>query len=172
VEEVSNGAEMIQAVRRTEFDLLLTDIHLPRVRGLEALREVRQQGDLAAVVITAEHDQSLLRRALEEGVLAIVIKPVDGCQLRAALATAWALFQERRRLAEQNASLRQSLQNRKIIERAKGALMRRHRWSEAEAFRRLQRSSMNRRVKLVDLAQAILNGVEIELEEVELVGQR
>ena len=59
--------------------------------------------------------------------------------------------------------LRQSLQSRKIVERAKGALMKRYRWSEADAFYRLRCSSMNRRIPMVDLAQAILNGKEIDL---------
>ncbi len=76
---------------------------------------------------------------------------------------AWARFEELRQLADENASLRQTLQNRKTIERAKGVLMKRHRWSEAEAFRRLQRGAMNRRTTMVELAQAVLNGVEVEL---------
>ena len=76
---------------------------------------------------------------------------------------AQARFGEWRGLQEENANLRQTLQNRKVIERAKGVLMKRHRWSEAEAFRRLQRAAMNRRTTMVDLAQSVLNGVEIEL---------
>ena len=59
--------------------------------------------------------------------------------------------------------MRLSLQNRKVIERAKGVLMKRYRWSEGEAFRRLQRGAMNRRTSMADLAQAILNGTEVEL---------
>ena len=74
-----------------------------------------------------------------------------------------ARFEELRDLAEENASLRQTLQNRKVIERAKGVLMKRHRWSEQEAFRRLQRAAMNRRTTMVDLAQTVINGVEIDL---------
>src|SRR5262249_5060915 len=84
-------------------------------------------------------------------------------QLGPALLVAWARFDELRQLADENDSLKQSLQNRKTIERAKGVLMKRHRWSEQEAFRRLQRGAMNRRTTMVDLAQAVLNGVEIDL---------
>jgi response regulator NasT len=68
-----------------------------------------------------------------------------------------------RELSAENASLRQSLANRKIIERAKGVLMKRYRWTEAEAFRRLQRGAMNRRTTMVELAQDVLNGVEVNL---------
>src|SRR5205085_11216642 len=111
----------------------------------------------------ADRDQDLVLRALEEHVLAYLVKPVEAHQLAAALLVAWARFGELRSLETENASLRQTLQNRKIIERAKGVLMKRHRWSEAEAFRRIQRGAMNRRMAMIDLAQAVLTGQPIEL---------
>src|SRR5262249_17903628 len=110
-----------------------------------------------------DREQELMRRGLEEDVLAYLVKPVEPHQLGAAIQVAWARFQELSGLANENASLRQTLQNRKIIERAKGVLMKRHRWSEAEAFRRIQKGAMNRRMAMIDLAQAVLAGQEIEL---------
>ena len=80
-----------------------------------------------------------------------------------ALQIAWARFGELRNLSTENASLKQTLLNRKLIERAKGVLMKRYRWSEADAFRRLQRGAMNRRVPMVELAQMILNGENVNL---------
>jgi response regulator NasT len=68
-----------------------------------------------------------------------------------------------KQLALENESLKQNLLNRKTIERAKGVLMKRHRWTEADAFRRLQRGAMNRRTTMVELAQAVLNGLDVEL---------
>jgi response regulator NasT len=103
-----------------------------------------------------------VRRAREEHVLAYLVKPIEPHQLVPALEIAAARFQELQSLTTENASLRQTLQNRKIIERAKGMLMKQHRWSEAEAFRRIQRAAMNRRVPMVDLAQAILAGEPFE----------
>ena len=76
---------------------------------------------------------------------------------------AHARFEELQNLAEENSNLKQTLNNRKTIERAKGVLMKRHRWSEAEAFRRLQRAAMNQRTTMVALAQNVLNGVEVQL---------
>ena len=73
------------------------------------------------------------------------------------------LFEELRALSEENANLKQTLHQRKVIERAKGVLMQRHRWTEAEAFRRLQRAAMNRRASMFDLAQDVLNGVAVHL---------
>lgn len=161
--EASNGTDMVRTVLDLEPDVVVFDIHLPRMNGLDALRQIYQEKVIAAVAITADRDQELVRRALEEHVLAYLVKPVEAHQLGPALLVARAQFAELRELSEQNASLRQTLQNRKIIERAKGVLMKRNRWTEAEAFRRLQRGAMNRRTSMIDLARDVLNGVEINL---------
>jgi response regulator NasT len=161
--EAATGTDMVRTVLEMEPDVVVFDIHLPRLNGLDALRQIYQERVVAAVAITADRDQDLVRRALEEHVLAYLVKPVEAHQLGPALRVARAQFQELRDLTEENASLRQTLQNRKIIERAKGVLMKRHRWTEAEAFRRLQRGAMNRRTTMVELAQDILNGVEVSL---------
>jgi len=163
VGEAATGADMVRTVLEVEPDVVVFDIHLPGLNGLDALRQIYQERVVAAVAITADRDQELVRRALEEHVLAYLIKPVEAHQIGPALMVAQARFAEWRGLEEENASLRQTLQNRKVIERAKGVLMKRHRWSEAEAFRRLQRAAMNCRTTMVDLAQSILNGVEIAL---------
>jgi response regulator NasT len=163
VGEAETGTDMVRTVLALEPDVVVFDIHLPRMNGLDALRQIYQEKIVAAVAITADRDQHLVQRALEEHVLAFLVKPIESHQLGAALLVAWARFDELRGLTEENASLRQTLQNRKTIERAKGVLMKRHRWSEAEAFRRLQRAAMNKRTTMVELAQSVLNGVEVEL---------
>jgi AmiR/NasT family two-component response regulator len=161
--EAGTGTDMVRTVLELEPDVVVFDIHLPRLNGLDALRQIYQERVVAAVAITADRDQELVRRALEEHVLAYLVKPVEEHQLGPALMIARAQFAELRELNQENASLRQALQNRKLIERAKGVLMKRFRWTEAEAFRRLQRGAMNRRTTMVDLAQNVLNGIEMNL---------
>jgi two-component system, response regulator PdtaR len=163
VGEASTGTDMVRTVLELEPDVVVFDIHLPHMSGLDALRQIYQERIVAAVAITADRDQDLVRRALEEHVLAFLVKPIDAVQLGPALQIAWARFGELRNLSDENASLKQTLLNRKIIERAKGVLMKRYRWSEADAFRRLQRGAMNRRVPMVELAQMILNGENVNL---------
>jgi two-component system, response regulator PdtaR len=163
VGEAGTGTDMVRTVLDLEPDVVVFDIHLPRLNGLDALRQIYQERVIAAVAITADRDQELVRRALEEHVLAFLVKPVEAHQLGAALLVAWDRFKELRQLSDENANLRQTLQNRKTIERAKGVLMKRHRWSEAEAFRRLQRGAMNNRVTMIELAQNILNGIDVAL---------
>ena len=163
VGEAATGTDMVRTVLELEPDVVVFDIHLPRLNGLDALRQIYQERVVAAVAITGDRDQELVRRALEEHVLAYLVKPVEEHQLGPALMVARAQFAELRELSKENASLRQALQNRKIIERAKGVLMKRYRWTEAEAFRRLQRGAMNRRTTMVELAQNVLNGIEMNL---------
>jgi response regulator NasT len=163
VGEAVTGTDMVRVVLAEQPDVVVFDIHLPHLDGLAALRQIYQTRVVAAVAITADRDQALVKRAMDEHVLAYLLKPVEAHQLGPAVQVAWARFGELSTLLEENASLRQSLQSRKIIERAKGVLMKRHRWSEADAFRRLQRGAMNRRVPMVDLAQSILNGQEMDL---------
>jgi response regulator NasT len=161
--EAATGTDMVRTVLAEEPDVVVFDIHLPHLDGLKALAQIYQERIVAAVAITGDRDQDLVRRAVEEHVLAYLLKPIEAYQLGPALQVAWARFEELRNLASENATLQQNLQNRKLIERAKGVLMKRHRWSEADAFRRLQRGAMNRRMSMIDLAQAVLNGKNIEL---------
>jgi response regulator NasT len=163
VGEAATGTDMVRVVLQAEPDVVIFDIHLPYLNGLDALRQIYQQRVVAAVAITADRDQELVQRALEEHVLAYLVKPFEAYQLGPALQVARARFEELNSLSTENASLKQTLANRKLIERAKGVLMKRHRWTEQEAFRRLQRAAMNQRTTMADLAQKVLNGVDVEL---------
>ncbi len=163
VGEAASGPEMVETVLARQPDIVVFDIHMPGLDGLAALREIYQERVVAAVAITADRDHDLVRRATEEHVLAYLVKPVEAHDLGPALQVAWTRFQELQTLTSEISILRQSLQNRKIIERAKGLLMKRHQWSEAEAFRRIQRGAMNRRLPMVAVAQDILANENVQL---------
>ncbi len=158
VGEADSGPSMVDRVLATRPDIVVMDIHLPEMNGLDALRRIQEERIVPAVAITGDRDGDLVARAVQEQVMAYLVKPIDPTQLQAALHLAWARFQEWQELAEENASLRQSLHERKLVERAKGLLMTRFNWSEPEAFRRLQRTAMNRRQPMAELAQDVLEG--------------
>ena len=161
--EAATGTDMVRTVLELEPDVVVFDIHLPRLNGLDALRQIYQERVVAAV---ADHGGP--RSGIRAPCSGRACVGLSGQAGRGA--SAWPgphdrprKFAELRELNEENASLRQALQNRKIIERAKGVLMKRYRWTEAEAFRRLQRGAMNRRTTMVELAQNVLNGIEMNL---------
>jgi response regulator NasT len=163
VGEAGNGTDMVRTVLATEPDVVVFELHLPRLNGLDALREIHHERQVAGVVMTTERDPDRVRQASRERVLAYLLKPFEALQLGAAVIVAASCFRELRELSAVNESLRQNLENRKVIERAKGVLMKRHRYSEADAFRRLQRGAMNRRTSMIHLAHAVLNGEQFDL---------
>lgn len=160
--EAATGPDMVRVVEALEPDVVVFDIHLPHQDGLAALREIYQKQVVAAVAITADRCQDLVRRALDEHVLAYLVKPVEAHHLGPALLIAWGQFRDLQGLTSENVSLRQTLQNRRIVDRANGLLIKRHRWSEHEAFRRLQQRALDQRTTMADLARVILSGQDIE----------
>jgi AmiR/NasT family two-component response regulator len=161
--EASTGTDMVNTVLDYEPDVVVFDLHLPRASGLDALRRIYQERAVAAVAVTPAGDQDLVRQVLGDYALAYVVKPVEPHQLEPAIMVAWAEYQRGHRLMAENATLRRTLEDRKIIERAKGVLMRKHHWSEDEAYCHLRRGAMNRRAPMVQLAQAVLNGTDMDV---------
>jgi response regulator NasT len=163
VGEGATGTDMIRTVLEEEPDVVIFDVALPCCNGLEALRQIYKERPVAAVALAGERDQDLVRRSLNEYYLTYLLKPVEPHHLEPAIDVARSRFDLFSQLSAENASLRQTLQNRKVIERAKGVLMKRYNWSEADAFRRLQRGAMNRRTTMVRLAQTVLDGGMVDL---------
>lgn len=157
------GLEMVELVQKHDPDIVVFDIQLSQLNGLDALRRLIQEKPVAAVAMTAEHNMEQLKRACQESVFAYLIKPVSAAVLGPMLEVAKARFEEIKQLRADNTKLEKTIENRKLIERAKGVLMRRHHWTEADAFRRLQRAAMNRRTTMADLARQILDGKEVDL---------
>jgi len=161
--EAATAADMIRLALTQEPDVLVFDVRLRDGSGLETLRQVYQERPVAAVAVVEDRDQDTVRRVMGDYHLAYLLKPVEPHQLEPAILAAWARWNVCRQLQDENNNLKQTLQNRKVIERAKGVLMKRLRCSEDVAFRRLQRGAMNRRTTMVCLAQAVLNGVEVDI---------
>jgi len=163
VAQAATGLQLVEQALANRPDVVIFDIHLPQLNGLDALRRILAEHPVAAIAFTADRDPDLVRKATLEQVHAFLIKPLEAIQLGPAIEVARARFEQILTLATENDRLQKSLENRKLIERAKGVLMRRHRWTEAEAFRRLQRGAMNRRTTMADLARQVLDGKEIDL---------
>jgi len=161
VGEASTGPHMVEVVLRTEPDVVVFDIHLPGMDGLAALKHIGEQMAVAAVAITADRDLELVRRASEEQVLAFLIKPFEHFQLGPILQVARARFQEIQGLSSENQRLQQTLENRKLIERAKGVLMHRQGVDEEDAFRRLRSTASSKNLKLVEAARRLIAAEEV-----------
>jgi response regulator NasT len=112
------------------------------------------------VVVTAFHDSQLIEKAEKNHVLAYLVKPIKKQDLEPAIGIAMSRFREFREMREETDNLRQALEDRKIIERAKGILMKRAGLDEPEAFRRLQKLARDKNQKLIEIAKIILTAEE------------
>jgi two-component system, response regulator PdtaR len=153
----ADGAEAVELARAETPDLYLFDIEMPKLDGLAAAEQLAGEGlRRPVVVITGIEDEGLIERSIASGVGAYLTKPVDTRELRAALALTAARQAEFEQLEAEVDRAQQALEDRKLVERAKGLLMTALDLSEQDAFRRLQKTARERNLKLAQVAARIV----------------
>ena len=159
---VGDGAQAVAEATATRPDLYLFDIEMPELDGLEAAAELTARGlGRPVVVITGVDDRGLIERSVATGAGAYLTKPVDTRELEAAISLAAARHAELEELQAEVVDTKQALEERKVIERAKGLLMNALGIAEPDAFRRLQLAARERNLRLVDVARAIVEQQDI-----------
>ena len=159
---VGDGAQAVVEATATRPDLYLFDIEMPELDGLEAAAELTARGlGRPVVVITGIDDRGLIERSVSTGAGAYLTKPVDTRELEAAISLAAARHAELEELQAEVIDTKQALEERKVIERAKGLLMKALGIAEPDAFRRLQLAARERNLRLVDVARAIVEQQDI-----------
>ncbi len=161
VGEASDGGTAVQLAREFKPDLAILDIKMPEKDGIDAAQEMMKERPLPIILLTAYSEKDLAQRAAEAHVSAYLMKPISEDDLLPAIALAMSRFAEFQELKQEANDLREALETRKLVERAKGILMRRLNLSEEEAFNRLQRRSMNENKKMGEIAQAIIMADEM-----------
>lgn len=158
---VDDGHRAIEVCRRTLPDIVLMDIEMPGLDGLSAAREISQDPGTPVIILTAHGHPNLVDQAVQDGVIAYLLKPVTSPALHAAIQTSLARARDLKAEREKVSELQLTLRDRKLIERAKGILMTRRQLSEPEAFRFLQRQSQDRRMPMAKLAESIVQADEV-----------
>ena len=156
VGEATTGNEAVSLARDLKPDLLIMDIRMPGIDGIDAAKQITAERPVPIVLVTAYSEKSLAERAADAGIFAYLMKPVSEADLLPAIILATSRFEEFRELRKDIEDLREALEARKLIEQAKGILMNRRNLTEQEAFRRMQLQSQNENRKLVDIARAII----------------
>jgi two-component system, response regulator PdtaR len=156
-----SGRQLVERCGSTRPDLVITDIKMPDLDGIAAAVEVNREGPVPVILVTAHHDTELLARAGEDHIMAYLSKPAKPVDLQAAVSLAMLRFGHFQALRAEAASLRQALEDRKVVERAKGILMKRLRLDETEAFRRLRKRAADNNRKLAEVAQTVLTADEV-----------
>ena len=144
VGEAADGEEAIRLAGDLDPDVIIMDLNMPRVSGIEATRRIVEKRPVPIVVLTAYSDERSVDAAMEAGACAYLVKPVSGDQLIPAVRAALARFEALQAIRQENENLKDALETRKLVERAKGILMTRKNLAEAEAFRLLQKMSRDK----------------------------
>lgn len=157
--EVGDGEQAVASARELVPDLVLMDVKMPRLDGITAAEQIADAGIAPVVLLTAFSDEHLVERARDAGVMAYVVKPFTIDDLRPAIAVARARWSERKALEVEVADLGERLETRKRLDRAKGVLMRKLDIDEPAAFRWIQKTAMDRRLGMREVADAVITGM-------------
>jgi response regulator NasT len=156
VAEARDGREAVALAAEHRPDLAVMDVKMPELDGIDAARQMLEQRQIPIVMLTAFSEAALVGRAVDAGVFGYLVKPFRESDLLPAIEAARARHGELQALRDEAGSLRDALEARKLIERAKGLLMEKDGLSEAEAFARLRGASQQTGKPLREVAEAVL----------------
>ncbi len=156
VGEVADGRSAVNQARELRPNIVIMDIKMPDMDGIEAAQILTEERIAPVVLLSAYSQRDLVQRAREAGVIAYLGKPYREEELAPAIEVALARFGEFQELQQQVTDLQEALETRKLVDRAKGILMDKQGLTEAEAFRKIQKMSMDNRKPMKDVAEAII----------------
>ncbi len=159
VGEAADGRRAVELTREHEPDLVLMDVKMPVLDGISAAEEIAAERIAPVVLLTAFSQKELVERAREAGAMAYVVKPYTAADLIPAIEIAVSRFDEIVALEDEVNEMKDQFETRKLVERAKSLLISRMGLTEPEAFRWIQKTSMDRRLSMREVADAILNQV-------------
>lgn len=167
VGEAAEGLSAVEMARKLKPDLVIMDIRFEgeTFDGIDAARILTEEGIAPVLLLSAYSQRDLVDRARNSGVVGYLVKPFTEADLPPAIETALARFEEFDSVKQQAADLKDALETRKLVDRAKGLLMDMRGMSEAEAFRRIQKLSMNYRKPMREVAEAIILAQQINASE-------
>jgi response regulator NasT len=160
VGQATNGVEAVALAKELKPDLAILDVKMPELDGISAAQEIIEISPV--LMLTAFSQKELVERARDAGVMAYVVKPFSINDLTPAIEIAISRHLQMRTLREEVADLYERLETRKIIDRAKGILMKAMDLSEPEAFSWIQRSAMDRRLSMKEVALAVTDPEKAE----------
>ncbi|HHL40833.1 MAG TPA: response regulator [Deltaproteobacteria bacterium] len=159
VAEGGDGSQAVDICTANDPDLVIMDVKMPGMDGIEAARLINSLRPTPVLLLTASSDDETVRRAVEAGVMAYLTKPVRFEELQPAIELALDRHNELEQLRKENVDLKEAIETRKVVERAKGLLMEKEGLTEKEAFGRLRKISMDRRSTMREIAEVIIKAL-------------
>lgn len=158
VGEAGDGETAVKLALETRPDLVILDVKMPILDGISAAEQIVSQRIAPCLILTAFSQRDLVERARDAGAMAYLVKPFTKSDLVPAIEMAVSRHEEIAALEREVGTLSERLETRKLVERAKGRLMEQHGWSEPQAFRWIQKASMDRRLSMRQVAQIVVDG--------------
>jgi two-component system, response regulator PdtaR len=158
----ANGKELVAQCLTHLPDLVITDIKMPDMDGIDAAVAIYQHRPIPVILVSAFHDPSLIKRAEADHIFGYLVKPIKQTDLEPVIALATRRFEQFQALRHEASDLRQALEDRKVIERAKGLLMKKALLDEHDAFHRLQKLASDKKLKVVEVARMIVTAEEAD----------
>lgn len=159
VAEAGDGEAAYQAALENHPDLCVMDVKMPKMDGITAAEKIIKEISCAVVMLTAFSQKELVERARDAGAMAYVVKPFTPAELLPAIEIALSRHAEIQSLEGEVADLQDRFETRKVVDRAKGLLMENMEMSEPDAFRWIQTTSMNRRLTMREVAEAVVEQI-------------
>ena len=159
VAEAGDGEAAYQAALENHPDLCVMDVKMPKMDGITAAEKIMKEISCAVVMLTAFSQKELVERARDAGAMAYVVKPFTPAELLPAIEIALSRHAEIQSLEGEVADLQDRFETRKVVDRAKGLLMENMEMSEPDAFRWIQTTSMNRRLTMREVAEAVVEQI-------------
>ena len=156
VAEAEDGQTAIRKAREAKPDVCVLDVKMPVMDGIDAARTLADEQIAPAILLTAYSDQELITRAKEAGVFGYLVKPFKPSDLAPAIEVARSRFEQNKQLTKELSSVQDRLEARRLVEQAKGLMMKSDGITEDEAYKRIQQQSMNARKSMKEVAEAII----------------
>jgi AmiR/NasT family two-component response regulator len=160
VGQAGDGEQAVELARALRPDIVIMDVKMPVMDGISAAEEIGRERICPVVMLTAFSQTELVERARDAGVMAYVVKPFARGDVTPAIDIALSRWAELKALEDEVADLGERLETRKAVDRAKGVLMTKLKISEADAFRWIQKTAMDRRMGMREVADAVIAGME------------
>ena len=165
--EAENGKVAIDITKQKKPNLVIMDVKMPEMDGLEAARIIGDEKLAPVLLLTAYSQREIVQQATDSGVFAYLVKPIREEEFFPAIEIAIHRFAAFQRLNSELDKAKDDLETRKLLDRAKGILMDQYKFSEKDAFRAMQKLSMDRRLSLKAVARAVIASAEIHEKETE-----
>jgi two-component system, response regulator PdtaR len=155
-----DGQDLVNQCRAAQPDLVITDIKMPDMDGIDAAARIYRERPVPVILVSAYRDAELVKRAELDQIMGYLVKPIKQPDLEPVIALAMRRFEQFEEMRREAADPRQAQEDRKVIERAKGVLMKKGPLDEQSAFRRLQKLASEKNLKLVEVARMVVTADE------------